>query len=135
MKANALLLTLVLALGLAACGQEQQAEGPASGSAAPAVAPAAEPAAPAGAEIVADATAVVDAQGIYSARCAACHGKAGEGRGTNPKLVGLPVADIESRLKDYRAGKQMGPNTAIMAAASKSLSDEQIAAIAGFLGK
>jgi len=135
MKANTLLLTLVLALGLAACGEEQQAESPAGGSAAPAVPPAAEPAAPAVAEIVADATAIVDAQGIYSAKCAACHGKTGEGRGTNPKLVGLPVADIESRLKDYRAGKQMGPNTGIMAAAAKSLSDEQIAAIAGFLGE
>jgi len=135
MKANTLLHTLVLALGLAACGEEQQAESPAGGSAAPAVPPAAEPAAPAVAEIVADATAIVDAQGIYSAKCAVCHGKTGEGRGTNPKLVGLPVAVIESRLKDYRAGKQMGPNTGIMAAAAKSLSDEQIAAIAGFLGE
>jgi cytochrome c553 len=135
MKANSLLITLVLALGLAACGQEQQAESPASGSAAPAAPAAAEPAAPAATEIVADATAIVDAQGIYNAKCAVCHGKTGEGRGTNPKLVGLPVADIESRLKDYRAGKQMGPNTGIMAAAAKSLSDEQIAAIAGFLGE
>lgn len=129
MKANTLLLTLVLALGLAACGQEQQAESPASGSAAPAVPPAAEPTGPA------DATTTVDAQSIYAAKCALCHGKAGEGMGTNPALVGLSVADIESRLQDYRAGKQMGPNTAIMAAASKSLSDEQITAIAGFLGK
>jgi len=130
MKANTLLLTLVLALGLGACGQEQQAESPAGGSAAPAVPPAVAPAAPADA-----APASVDGKAVYAAKCAVCHGKTGEGRGTNPKLVGLPVADIESRLKDYRAGKQMGPNTGIMAAAAKSLSDEQIAAIAGFLGE
>ncbi|MCU0809622.1 MAG: c-type cytochrome [Thiobacillaceae bacterium] len=130
MKANTLLLTLVLALGLGACGQEQQAESPASGSTAPAIPPAAAPAAPA------DATpASVDGKAMYAAKCALCHGNTGEGRGTNPKLVGLSVAEIESRLNDYRAGKQMGSNSAIMAAAAKSLSDEQIAAIAGFLGE
>lgn len=130
MKTNTVLVTLVLALGLAACGQEQQAESPTSGSTAPAIPPAVAPAAPA------DATpASVDGKAVYAARCAVCHGNTGEGRGTNPKLAGLPVADIESRLNDYRAGKQMGPNTAIMAAAAKSLSDEQIAAIAGFLGE
>ena len=47
MKANTLIFTLVLSLGLAACGQEQQAESPASDSAAPAVPQAVEPAAPA----------------------------------------------------------------------------------------
>ena len=119
MKAHTLLLTLALALGLAACGQEQRDASPAGGSAAPA-----------------DATpASVDGKAVYAARCALCHGKTGEGRGTNPRLAGLSVADIESRLNDYRAGKQMGPDTAIMAAAAKSLSDEQIAAIAGFLGE
>lgn len=92
--------------------------------------PAVAPAGPA------DATpASVEAKAVYAAKCAVCHGKTGEGMGTNPKLVGLSVADIESRLNDYRAGKQMGPDTAIMAAAAKSLSDEQIAAIAGFLGE
>jgi cytochrome c553 len=133
MKANTLIFTLVLSLGLAACGQEQQAESPASDTAVPAVPQAVEPAAPA--EAVADAAAVIDAQAIFAARCAACHGKSGEGRGSNPKLVGLSATDIESRLKDYRAGKQMGPMTGVMAAAAKSLSDEQIAALAGYLGE
>lgn len=127
MKANTLIFTLVLSLGLAACGQEQQAESPASDTAAPAV--------PQAVEAVADAAAVVDAQAIFAAKCAACHGKSGEGRGSNPKLVGLSATDIESRLKDYRAGKQMGPMTGVMAAAAKSLSDEQIAALAGYLGE
>lgn len=124
MKTNTLLLALVLSLGLAACGQEQQAEAPATDTSAPAETP-----------IVAEATSSIDGKAVYAAKCAVCHGKTGEGMGSNPKLVGLSVADIESRLNDYRAGKQMGPKTAIMAAASKSLSDEQIAAIAGHLGE
>jgi cytochrome c553 len=136
MKANTLLLTLVLSLGLAACGQEKQAESPApADTGVPVVPTEVETAMPADAPIVADATASVDGKAVYAAKCAVCHGKTGEGKGANPKLLGLSVADLESLLMDYRAGKQMGPKTAIMASAAKSLSDEQITAIAGYLGE
>lgn len=134
MKANTVLLTLVLTLGLAACGQDKATE-----SAAPAEAPAAAveaaPAMPESTEAVAAAGGEVDAQGLYAAKCASCHGKTGEGVAGNPKLTGLASTDIESRLKDYRDGKQLGPKTAIMAATTKTLTDEQIAALSKYLGE
>ena len=130
MKANTLLLPLVLSLGLAACGQDKTAESPAP--AAPMVD--ASPVAAGNVQSTADAASRVDARSLYAAKCTSCHGASGEGLAGNPKLAGLNQADIASRLKDYRDGKQMGPKTSIMAAMAKPLTDEQIAALASFLG-
>ncbi|MFA5083188.1 MAG: c-type cytochrome [Hydrogenophilaceae bacterium] len=133
MNHTPLFLAIALSLALAACGQEKQPEvsGPAE-TAAPAAEPmAAEPAQePSGAM-----GAAVDGHALYAAKCASCHGEAGEGLAGNPKLAGLTRADIQSRLADYRAGKQMGPKTAIMAGMAKSLTDEQIVALASYVGE
>jgi cytochrome c553 len=136
MKANILLVTLVLSLGLAACGQKKEPESTAPAETAlPAAPMEATPAAPESAESAAGAGGTVDAQGLYASKCASCHGATGEGVADNPKLAGLTRADIESRLKDYRDGKQRGPKTAIMAGMAKSLTDQQIASLASYLGE
>lgn len=131
-----LLLSLVLPLALAACGKEEPAQAPAPAeTAAPAMPAETEAAAPAEPTALADAGPGVDAHGMYAAKCASCHGDMGQGVAGNPKLAGLSPADIESKLKDYRAGKQMGAKTAIMASAAKGLSDEEISALAAYLGE
>lgn len=136
MKANTLLLALVLSLGLAACGEDKATESAApADTAAPAAPMETAPVSPASTEIVADAGPSIDAASLYKAKCASCHGATGEGLAGNPKLAGLTRTDIESRLKDYRDGKQMGPKTAIMATMAKPLGDGEIAALAGYLGE
>lgn len=136
MKANTLLLTLVLSLVLAACGQKEEAESVApADTTAPAMPIEASPVAPDSVVAVAEASGEVDAQNLYAAKCANCHGATGEGVAGNPKLAGLTRDGIESALKDYRDGKQRGPKTAIMASMAKPLSDDQIASLATYLGE
>ncbi len=136
MKANALLLTLVLSLGMAACGQKQEPESAAmTETATPAAPMVATPAAPESTEATAGAGDTVDAQALYASKCASCHGAMGQGVADNPKLAGLSGAVIESSLKDYRDGKQRGPKTPIMASMAKPLTDAQISSLAGYLGE
>lgn len=63
--------------------------------------------------------------------CVGCHGANGEG-GVGPKLAGQPAADIVQKLNDYKAGKQMGPMTSMMAPMATGLSDSDIANIAAY---
>ena len=141
MKSTPLFLSLALALTLAACGKEEPAK------------PAAEAPAASGdmagppmpmdpnqgvAGHVAGEAADAGAMGghdLFAAKCASCHGDMGQGVADYPKLAGLTKADIKSRLTDYRAGKQMGTRTAIMAAMAKPLTDEQIASLAEYAGE
>lgn len=53
--------------------------------------------------------------------------------GNYPKLAGQTRAAIRAKLLDYRAGKPMGPLTAIMAATAKDLTDEDIEALAAYI--
>lgn len=141
MKSTPLFLALVLSLTLAACGKDKPEE-----TAAVAPAATAETVAPpmpmdpgqgvAGhVDAVADGAAGESGHDLYAAKCISCHGASGEGLAGNPKLAGLSRADIQSRLADYRDGKKLGPKTPIMAAMAKTLTDAQIAALAGYLGE
>lgn len=140
MKSTHLLLTLALALTMTACGKDKPAE---PAAAAPAEAGMAGPPMPmdpsqgvAGhVEGAAVDTSGMGGHDLFAAKCASCHGEMGEGLAGNPKLAGLSKADIQSRLTDYRAGKQMGPKTAIMAAMAKPLTDEQISELATYVGE
>jgi cytochrome c553 len=134
MKISALLLSLLLATTLTACGKKEE---PKTAEAPPAAGPEVAPPMPmAPSEGVAGSMANTnDAQGLFAAKCAGCHGKTGEGVGDNPKLVGLTSDQIKSKLMDYKAGKTLGPKTAIMASMAKGLSDEQINALASYLGE
>jgi cytochrome c5 len=67
------------------------------------------------------------------ASCAACHGAQGQGQGIFPKLAGTPAERIAELLKKYRAGEQVGPQSALMAPNASGLSDEDIADLAAYV--
>ncbi|GAB6033988.1 c-type cytochrome [Galenea microaerophila] len=71
-------------------------------------------------------------QATYSSTCVGCHGANGEG-GVGPKLAGQPAADIAQKLHDYKAGKQVGPMTSMMAPMAAGLSDADIENIAAYV--
>lgn len=96
-------------------------------------APATAPTAPAAAVQVAAASGDAAAGKAKFATCAACHGANGEGAGAFPKLAGLSAADVEAKLKKYRAGEQVGPQTALMAPNAAALSDADIANLAAHI--
>ena len=142
MKTGALLLSLVFSLSLAACGKDKPEEAPAPQAPVPvAEAPAEPPVADVAGEAdrpEASADDLTDRKSgyeIYVAQCISCHGDLGQGVGDNPKLAGLTVADVDARLKAYREGKQVGPKTAVMAPMAKSLSDDEIDALARYIGE
>lgn len=145
MKTSQLLLALLLSASLVACGEKKAPEAPAEApaeSVAPPVPMAPEEGVaghvegltPEHAAPAADGVAE-DGHALYAAKCTSCHGQMGEGVGKNPKLAGLKVADIKAKVADYRAGKQMGAQTAVMAATAKTLTDAQIDALATYIGE
>lgn len=69
----------------------------------------------------------------YSSSCASCHGANGEGAGIFPKLAGLSADAAAGKLTSYKAGKQVGPNTAMMAPMATGLSDADIANLAAHI--
>ncbi|MDM7323359.1 MAG: c-type cytochrome [Gammaproteobacteria bacterium] len=89
---------------------------------------AATPAAPAAA-----AAGDVAAGKAKYATCAACHGANGEGQGMFPKVAGQSAADLAAKLKKYRAGETVGPNSAMMAPNAAALSDGDIADLSAYL--
>lgn len=126
---NTLLMSLVLALSLAACGKKEETAQPA--------APAVEPApatAPAPAPEAAAPAAAPDAVAQFTSQCASCHGPAGQGQGAFPKLAGQTADAIKAKLVDYKAGKQVGPQSALMYPIAQKLSDQEIDALAAHIG-
>ncbi|GKT11339.1 MAG: cytochrome c [Thiomicrorhabdus sp.] len=64
--------------------------------------------------------------------CVTCHGAAGEG-GVGPKLAGQAASDIVSKLTDYKAGKQRGPMTSMMAPMAAGLTDADVQNVAAYV--
>ena len=69
----------------------------------------------------------------YSQNCGNCHGPAGMGLASYPTIAGKEVDYLVERLKTYRAGKKIGPNSALMIMMAKPLSDEEIRDLAAYL--
>lgn len=69
----------------------------------------------------------------YGSICASCHGMNGEGMGIFPKLAGHPAAKTADLLKQYKAGKTVGANTAMMAPQATGLSDADIDNLAAYI--
>ena len=69
----------------------------------------------------------------YYRECRQCHGPKGKGASSYPKLVGQPAEYLTMRLKQYRAGEKLGPNTPLMAPQAKKLSDQHIADLVAFI--
>lgn len=132
MPVPTLVAVLILTLTLTACGKKEEAAAPQA--TAPAAAPA-QPAAPAGPPPDALSALAAAGETKYKTVCAVCHGQNAEGMGNYPRLAGLTREEISNKLLDYRAGKQMGPLTAIMAASARDLTDAEIEALAAYLGK
>lgn len=125
------LLSLVALATLAACGKEEPAA-PAEQAAAPVVEAPAAPAMSAAAPAAANA-GMEHGRLKYGGICAGCHGKNGEGQGIFPKVAGQSAEVLAAKLRDYKAGKQMGEQTAMMAPNAQNLSEEDIDALAAYM--
>ena len=69
----------------------------------------------------------------YKQSCINCHGPAGKGLASYPKISGNEISYTTSRLETYRDGKKIGPNSALMIMMAKPLTDEEIANLAAYL--
>ncbi|MFN4262654.1 MAG: c-type cytochrome [Thioalkalivibrionaceae bacterium] len=68
------------------------------------------------------------------ATCIACHGAQGQGMGIFPAIAGRDASYISDKLKRYRAGEQVGANTALMYPNAMNLSDDDIANLSAYIG-
>lgn len=69
----------------------------------------------------------------YAETCVNCHGRAGRGMASFPSIAGNDAAFITSRLKKYRAGEQVGPNSLLMIPNAAELTDDEIANLAAYV--
>ena len=69
----------------------------------------------------------------YAQNCGNCHGPAGMGLASYPKLKGKEVPYLVDRLKTYRAGTKVGPNSSLMIMMAQPLSDAEIDNLAAYL--
>jgi cytochrome c553 len=69
----------------------------------------------------------------YAQNCGNCHGPGGMGLASYPKLSGKEVPYLIDRLKTYRAGTKIGPNSSLMIMMATPLSDEEIINLAAYL--
>ena len=70
---------------------------------------------------------------IYKKSCISCHGAAGKGVASFPKVSGQEISYTTSKLETYREGIKIGPNSSLMIMNAKPLSDEDIANLAAYL--
>lgn len=69
----------------------------------------------------------------YHKSCHACHGPAGKGAASYPKVSGNTVEYTREKLIAYRSGQKFGPNSALMISMAKPLSDEEIENLSVYL--
>lgn len=69
----------------------------------------------------------------YKKTCINCHGPAGKGAASYPKISGNDVSYTKSKLEAYRARIKQGPNSSLMFMFAKPLSDEEIQNLATYL--
>lgn len=74
-----------------------------------------------------------DGEALYQSVCRNCHGPTARGMASFPKLAGNTAEYLETRLRQYRAGEQLGPNTALMQPLAADLSDEEIESLAAYI--
>lgn len=69
----------------------------------------------------------------YKKSCVNCHGAAGKGAASYPKISGQEISYTVSKLETYRDGIKIGPNSSLMIMMAKPLSDQEIADLAAYL--
>jgi|TARA_B110000259_G_C13959943_1_gene380220 cytochrome c553 len=69
----------------------------------------------------------------YNTTCINCHGPAGKGAASYPKISGKEIPYIIDKLETYRSGTKIGPNSGLMIMMAKPLTDEEIVNLAEYL--
>lgn len=69
----------------------------------------------------------------YESICRLCHHRSGIGGKFTPPIAGKTAEGVETLLKLYRDGVQMGPLTNLMAPWAAELSDEDISNLAAYV--
>ena len=69
----------------------------------------------------------------FHKNCHNCHGKAGMGVASYPKVSGLESSYIVDRLNRYRSGEKIGSNSGLMISMARKLTDEEIRILAAYL--
>lgn len=69
----------------------------------------------------------------YKETCFACHGPAGKGVASYPKISGNEVSYTMAKLKAYRKGIEQGPNSSLMIMMAEPLTDKEIIDLAVYL--
>ena len=69
----------------------------------------------------------------YKKTCINCHGPAGKGAASYPKISGNDPAYTTDKLETYRSGTEIGPNSGLMIMMAKPLTDEEISNLAAYL--
>ncbi len=76
---------------------------------------------------------VIAGKARYKETCINCHGPAGKGAASYPKISGNKIQYTTEKLETYRAGTKIGPNSGLMIMMAKPLTDEEIANLAAYL--
>ena len=74
-------------------------------------------------------------EAIYADACAQCHGRTARGMASFPSLAGKEASYLAVKLKQYRAGATIGPNSALMKPVAAELTDEDIADLSAFISE
>jgi cytochrome c553 len=69
----------------------------------------------------------------YKKSCINCHGAAGKGVASYPKISGAEISHTTTMLETYRSGTKVGPNSSLMIMMAKPLTDQEIADLAAYL--
>jgi cytochrome c553 len=69
----------------------------------------------------------------YKESCINCHGPAGKGVASYPKISGKPMLYTKEKLDAYRAGIKLGPNSSLMIMMAMPLTDQEIDNLAAYL--
>ena len=69
----------------------------------------------------------------YNHTCINCHGTAGKGVASFPKIPGKEIMYTKTKLETYREGIKIGPNSSLMIMMAKPLTDEEITNLAAYL--
>ena len=69
----------------------------------------------------------------YKKSCINCHGPAGKGAASYPKISGKEISYTTKMLETYRSGTKVGSNSALMIMMAKPLTDEEIANLSAYL--
>jgi len=70
---------------------------------------------------------------VYAEVCSKCHGPTGRGMASFPRLSDKDKEYLAGRLRQYRAGEMVGPNTPLMMPHAVNLTDADIDGLAAYI--